>query len=350
MVFISYSRKDTEEARKLYHRLQAAGYPLWFDEQDLLPGQDWELETQKAIRRCDAVVTCLSSKWVNDRGYVQKELKITLEVLKEMPEGKLFIVPVKLDECEAPFSLSKLHWIRLSEPGGFERLRKALDSATGLPKSTEPASRSASSWREFLEETIAKGGMIYSDPWTSGRSKKEVVFKKLLKGRLDTGFDLLAAEKFEDVLKLWQPLVKNPFFRVEHTEWQDKPYFRCHIHSAKCQLFYAYVYLNQRSDHEERVRKAFRLLQEILLGNPYSLQGGSHDRLSVDLARTQNLNYKDALNFALEWYKSWGGYFKIAGISTEESEAVKIQIYNRLEEIDFILESHPESRDDNARP
>jgi hypothetical protein len=351
LVFLSYSRKDAVAARELYGRLKEAGYTLWFDEEDLLPGQVWEVVIEQVIRKCAAVVMCLSSKWIGERSYIQKELKIVIEVLGEMPAGRIFVIPVKLDECEVPLALAKTHWIGLSETRGFERIQKAINSAIGTATAppASPGSSSPSSpnpWHDWLEDTIAKGHLIHDDPWASSHSKEELEFKGILKGRWNTGFDLLSALNHEGIIKLWRPLLENPFFRVEHPEWQDKPYFRCQIHTAKCQLFYAHVQLGQAGDFEQHVPAAFALLKEILLGNPYSLKGASHDRLSTESARTQNLNYQDTLNFALDWYSGWETYLGMLNKATaEDVQRVKRQVINRLGEIQFMLRQDPEKVD-----
>jgi hypothetical protein len=343
MVFLSYSRKDRDAAKALYDRLRTGGYKVWFDEESLLPGEDWELEIHKAIKNCSAVIICLSSNWVNDRGYVQKELKMTLEVFSEMPEGKVFVIPVKLDTCELPPSLSRLHWISFSETDGFERLRKAIDTTMGVPTiaSVKAASQSVTPWQEIVEDIIAKGGMIYLDDWTTGNSQEELAFKVFLKDRWNTGMDLFEAQNWEGVINLWKPLLSNPFFRIEHPEWADKPYFRCQIHSAKSQLFFAHVQLGQSAEYKTHVPIAYSLLNEVLLANPYSQKGESHDRLPTDHAETQNLNYRDTLNFALQWYEGWDGCFDVVGIENEEAKKTKTEIFNRLSEIEFMSKLRP---------
>jgi hypothetical protein len=40
-VFISYSRKDIDFARKLASDLEKAGYDVWWDITDLRGGDDW---------------------------------------------------------------------------------------------------------------------------------------------------------------------------------------------------------------------------------------------------------------------------------------------------------------------
>jgi hypothetical protein len=43
-----------------------------------------------------------------------------------VPEGNIFLIPVRLEDCSVPERLSRLHWVDLSAPGGQERLTKAL--------------------------------------------------------------------------------------------------------------------------------------------------------------------------------------------------------------------------------
>jgi hypothetical protein len=192
-------------------------------------------------------------------------------------------------------------------------------------------------WSEYKEDVISKGGMIYVDPWSEGHSLEELEFKKLLKGKWKESLDLMGAHQYKAIIDLWEPLYNNSFFRVDHDEWQDKPYFRCQIHSAKCQLFIAYAQLVWENNNSS-APQAFEMLKEVLTGNPYSVKGASHDRLPIDHARTQNLNYQDTLNFAVKWFKGWGGpVLEMFGISEDEVERVEQRVYQRLSEIDYLL-------------
>jgi hypothetical protein len=159
LVFIAYSDKDIDTVRDLYRRLSIAGYNLWFGDEDLLPGQDRELEIRTAIKEAAAVVVCLSSKWVNDRSYVQKQLKMILDVMGEMPEGQIFLIPVKLDECTVPQSMERLHWVNLFEPNGFVRLQRAIQHRLGSPSNISAAQQSQNidAWTEFTLQRYREG-------------------------------------------------------------------------------------------------------------------------------------------------------------------------------------------------
>ncbi len=126
-VFLCYASEDEKFARALYEKLRGMNITPWFDKEDLLPGQVWELQINQAIRKSDAVIICLSQNSVNKRGFVQKEFKHILEIAKEIPENQIFIIPVKLEECDLPLSLEHLQTVNLFEKGGIQKLTQSLE-------------------------------------------------------------------------------------------------------------------------------------------------------------------------------------------------------------------------------
>ena len=63
---------------------------------------------------------------MSKEGFVQKEFKFALDKTLEMPEGRVFLIPVRLEECEVPSRLSQFHWVDLYQEKGLERLLKGL--------------------------------------------------------------------------------------------------------------------------------------------------------------------------------------------------------------------------------
>lgn len=114
-VFLCHSSKDKFFVRKLYNRLITIGITPWFDEESLLPGQDWDLVIQKEVRKSDAIIVCLSHNSVNQKGYVQKEIRLALDEADRQPENTIFIIPAKLENCEIPVRLGHLHCVNLYE-------------------------------------------------------------------------------------------------------------------------------------------------------------------------------------------------------------------------------------------
>jgi len=98
-VFLCHSSGDKPAVRELYRRLKSDGFAPWLDEEELLPGQDWQQEIPAGIRACEVVVR-LSQKSVTKEGYLQS--KEALSVAEEKAQGTIFVIPVKLEEVEVP--------------------------------------------------------------------------------------------------------------------------------------------------------------------------------------------------------------------------------------------------------
>lgn len=83
----------------------------WLDEEKLLPGQDWDVEIEKAVEAADAILVCLSSTSVSKEGYVQKEIKVALNIALFKPEETIFIVPMRINDCLIPRNLRSIQYI-----------------------------------------------------------------------------------------------------------------------------------------------------------------------------------------------------------------------------------------------
>jgi len=102
------------------------GIDVWLDAEKLLPGQSWKMEIGRAMLNSDVVLVCLSRQFNKRKGYRHKELKIALEKANLLPDEKIFVIPVRLEECDMPESLLHLHRVDLFEVGGYKKLIRAL--------------------------------------------------------------------------------------------------------------------------------------------------------------------------------------------------------------------------------
>lgn len=127
-VFLCHASEDKPAVRQLYEKLVKKGFYVWIDEKNLLPGQSWKQEISKAVRNSDIVVICLSKKSVDKTGFVQKEIKYALDIADEKPESQIFLIPVRLEECNVPERLSEKHWVDLFAENGFNRLVNAIST------------------------------------------------------------------------------------------------------------------------------------------------------------------------------------------------------------------------------
>jgi hypothetical protein len=114
-VFLAHSSGDKAYVRAIHHLLALDGFYPWLDEFNLVAGQPWELEIEKAIERATAVVVFLSQRAVSSAGYLHKEISIALDIAQRQPEGSIAIIPIRLDSGEPPRGLRHLHWIDVSQ-------------------------------------------------------------------------------------------------------------------------------------------------------------------------------------------------------------------------------------------
>lgn len=111
-VFLCHSSGDKPVVRELYRKLNDESWlDVWLDEMKLLPGQVWDLEIEKAVEGADIVLACLSTHSVDKEGYVQKELRFVLNIADEKPEGSIFVIPLRLDDCVVPRRLRRWQWV-----------------------------------------------------------------------------------------------------------------------------------------------------------------------------------------------------------------------------------------------
>lgn len=125
LVFLSHASEDKRKVRMLYKRLLEDGFDPWLGEKQILPGQDWNLEIEKALRASDAVLLCFSERSINKEGYIQREYKRAMRYQEEKPQGMICVIPVRLDECEILFTFQGLQYV--DYPENYDRLVAALN-------------------------------------------------------------------------------------------------------------------------------------------------------------------------------------------------------------------------------
>src|SRR5690349_10918622 len=102
-IFISYSRKDIDFARKLAGDLEKAGYEVWWDLTDLRGGDDWPRVIPAAIESSQFVIVVLSPNSAAS-DWVEKEYTQALSLHKK-------IIPIMLANSRIPFALNTINYI-----------------------------------------------------------------------------------------------------------------------------------------------------------------------------------------------------------------------------------------------
>jgi hypothetical protein len=135
-VFLSYSKSDRERARALVRILERAGWSVWWDCEQITPGEPYRDAIATALAQALCVVvlwsrTALTSHWVPDEADAARK------------RGAL--IPVLLDEVEPPIGLRDLECARLvdwrgeSEHPELLLLLKAIASRAGTPSGQSQA-------------------------------------------------------------------------------------------------------------------------------------------------------------------------------------------------------------------
>jgi hypothetical protein len=126
-IFLSHASEDKPKAIELFDHLVADGYDPWLDIRKILPGQHWRREIKRAQQKTDVGLICCSTISVNKTGIVQVEIKDFLELAKMRPSDHIYLVPVRLEQCDLPDELLEYQYVDLYTAKGYERLAEALD-------------------------------------------------------------------------------------------------------------------------------------------------------------------------------------------------------------------------------
>ncbi len=163
-VFISYAKEDQKTAKRLYDDLKLADIIPWMESENFIPGQNMKLAAREAIKESSYFLVLLSAHSVSNRGIIHKEIRIALDVLDELPNSEVFVIPVRLDDCKiVDETLEDLYPVDLflSYKTGFKHIMRALGtsdktaSVTAKPEK-EPSLISISSPDKLVEQSDKK--------------------------------------------------------------------------------------------------------------------------------------------------------------------------------------------------
>jgi outer membrane protein assembly factor BamD (BamD/ComL family) len=204
--FLCHASGDKPAVREMYKRLVFEGVDAWLDKEKLLPGQDWRVEIPKAVREADVVIVFLSKNSITREGYVQKEIKDALDIAEEKPDGTIFLIPSRLEECPVPERLSRWQWVDLFEDNGFVQLLRSLKlRAKAVGATVEPTSyqESDSEIVRRVEQLYTEGlAAFYTEEWDRACQR----FQKILSeypNHKNAAEKLAEAERQRNLVRLY---------------------------------------------------------------------------------------------------------------------------------------------------
>lgn len=109
MIFFNYAREDKSQVDDTFRALKAAGLDPWMDEppapfeaEGLSPGVRWDDELRRKLMEADVFLAFLTRRSTTKEGYVQREIRLGLNRVAEMPTSRPFVIPVLLEPCDVP--------------------------------------------------------------------------------------------------------------------------------------------------------------------------------------------------------------------------------------------------------
>lgn len=161
-VFLCYDSQDRPKVQGLYDSLAHEPWiEPWMDIRKLLPGQQREYVIESTVEKADAVIVCLSRNSVTKEGYIQKEIKMIVDLSERKPENTIYIIPLRLDNCELPHRLRKYHFVDY-DPSPTRR-RKAFES---IKKSLKERATKLAILRNHKKTASV---MLKNNAWLIGR-------------------------------------------------------------------------------------------------------------------------------------------------------------------------------------
>ncbi|MCP4349778.1 MAG: toll/interleukin-1 receptor domain-containing protein [Desulfobacterales bacterium] len=138
-VFISYADEDRKDAEKLCDNLKQSRVIPWMRARDILPGQNYKEAIRQAIKTSSLFLAMFSSNSVSKKGIVHRELKMVKDLAGERTLSEIFIIPVRLDDCDLnDEELEALRGVDLfqSYENGLEQISRVInqDAIKGVPK------------------------------------------------------------------------------------------------------------------------------------------------------------------------------------------------------------------------
>ena len=192
-VFLSYASQDAEAAKRICEALRAAGVEVWFDQSELVGGDQWDQRIRKQIKDCALLIPIISANTqCRTEGYFRLEWRLADQRTHLMGKSKAFLLPVTIDgttdaDADVPDSFIAVQWTKA--PGGevppafAARVKKLLggavsgvaDTGPGSPgpatgTSVAPASTSAKWLRPILASVAIVLAVLAVTLWQANRA------------------------------------------------------------------------------------------------------------------------------------------------------------------------------------
>jgi WD40 repeat protein len=198
-VFISYSRADSDLARKLNDALQIQGKTTWFDQESIASGSDFQQEIYRGIKACDNFLFILSPRAVTSP-YCASEVEYAASL------NKRFVTVLHRDVNSADLhpELRKVQWIDFNHNerdfnANFNLLVRTLDTDREHVHSHTQWLQRAIEWqqKDKSADLLLRGNeFAIAENWLkeAEQQKKQPIATPLQKDYITASRDAIAAD------------------------------------------------------------------------------------------------------------------------------------------------------------
>jgi len=200
-VFISYSRTDSDFARRLNDTLQIYGKTTWFDQESIAKGSgDFSQEIPRGIEVSNNILFILSPRSLQS-GYCQGEVEYAASLNKRF----VTVLYRDIDTDQLPTALKHVQWLDFTQSGpqhfweDFNQLVRVLETDREYLQSHTKWSQQAIEWEQHhrSQDLLLRGSeFAIADQWlqTAETEHKQPVPTALQKDFIRTSQQAIAAE------------------------------------------------------------------------------------------------------------------------------------------------------------
>ena len=187
-VFLSYSRRDRAYVDALQRGLEARGFEILRDVDDILPAEEWRRRLEQLITGADGIAFVLTP------ASVASEV-CAWEVARAVGLGKRLVpvLAVDLDPATVPAELAERNWLRLEDPEGddLDALARALETDVAWVREHTRLVELAVAWQQGAAgaDALLRGRPLRAaEEWLAARRDgapqvPQVLYSYLAEGR-----------------------------------------------------------------------------------------------------------------------------------------------------------------------
>ncbi|NJA07474.1 toll/interleukin-1 receptor domain-containing protein [Methylococcaceae bacterium WWC4] len=146
-VFLAHASEDKAIVRKIYATLlEQPGVKPWMDENEILPGQDWDRMISESLENAQIALICLTNqaiKKLSTESYFQREVNTIVDRANKKVSEEILIIPVLLESCVPPKLIARWQWASLDDKRGYNRLLDLIVEKSKLLNSVTRSSIAA---------------------------------------------------------------------------------------------------------------------------------------------------------------------------------------------------------------